>query len=260
MVKRDSSFLMLFWLGRSIGIFLLLCEPVLISLLLWFWPTSTPLEKFTLLFFIVWGFPLAFARLRPPRQHLRLEALRMRSDEAPLLEKQPAYDVADLPVPVTLEVKLAPGACIVFGTFWLAMLGLVLVFQVTYFLAWQILWWVVGVWIALGTLILALSALVFYQRIEVTDEALMVQHGLRRQSIAWPDARLFALISLDEKNTTRANQYELSSERSILRWTHGAVGAGFVLQPRDRNEYRRILEELRAYIRIKTGLMVRDLR
>src|SRR5579875_389783 len=260
MVKRDTSFVLLYWLERSAGIVLLLCEPVLIAGLLWSWSSSTLLERFSLLFFIVWGLPLAFSMLRTPRQRLRVEALRMKMNEAPLFEKQPAYEAADLPVPVTLTIKLSRGAYLVFATFWFITLGLVLAFQTPYFLAWHVFWQVIGGWIALGALILGLSAMAFYQRIEVTENALTVQHGWRRRSIPWKEARLFAVLSLDEKDRSRANQYELSSERIILRWVHVPSGLGFALQPGNRDEYKRLLEELRVYIRVKTGLMVRDLR
>lgn len=260
MVKRNTSLVLLFWLERAIGICLLCGEPLLIVLLFWSWTSSTPLEKFTLLFFILWGFPLAFSALRVPRHQLRVEALRMRMNEVPLFEKQPAYDEAHLPVPVTLTIKLSRGACLFFAVFWLLLLGIILIFQTPYFLAAGILWWVIVAWIALGALVLGLFALTFYQRIEVTDETLMVQHGPLRRRLSWREARLFAVLSLDEKNSASANQYELSSARTILRWAHGPVGSAFVSYPHDRDEYKRLLEELRAYIRVKTGLMVRDLR
>lgn len=260
MVKRNTSFVLLFWLGRSAGIVLLCGEPLLIALLLWSWTFSTPLEKFTLLFFILWGFPLAFSMLRMPRHHLRVESLRMRMNEIPLFERQPAYEEAHLPVPVTLTLKLSRGTYLVFAIFWLLMLGIVLIFQTPYLLAARVLWWVIAAWIVLGALVLGSFALAFYQRIEVTDTSLMVQHGWRRRCIPWQEARLFAVLSLDEKNRSSANQYELSSEHTILRWAHGPAGPAFVSHPRDRDEYKRLLEELRAYIRVKTGLMVRDLR
>lgn len=272
MVKRNLSFLLVFWLRRAVGIFLFCCEPLLIALLLWSWATSTPLEKVTLLFFIVWGFFLAFSVLRVPHQRLRVESLRMRINEAPLFEKQPAYDQADLPVPVVLTVKLSSGTCLVFSIFWLLMLGVVLVFQTPFFLAAQILWWVIAVWIVLGALVLGAFAVGFYQRIEVTEGALIVQRGWLRRRLFWNEACLFAVLDLDEparsssravvheREHLRARLYELSSPRTILRWVHGAAGPAFVSSPRDREEYRRLLEELRAYIRIKTGLMVRDLR
>lgn len=260
MVKRNTSFVLLFWLGRCAGIGLLCGEPLLIALLLWSWTSSTPLEKFALLFFILWGFPLAFSALRVPRYRLRVESLRMHLDEAPLFEKQPAYDEAHLPVPVTLSVRLSRGTCLFFAVFWLLMLGVVLVFQTPSFLAAGVLWWAIAVWLVLGALVLGLFALTFYQRIEITDDSLMVQHGWLRRRIPWQEARLFAVLSLDEKNRSSANQYELSSRRAILRWTHSPVGPAFVSQPRERDEYKRLLEELRAYIRVKTGLMVRDLR
>ena len=260
MVKRDTSFLLLFWLRRSAGIFLLLWEPVLIALLFWSWTSSAASQKFTLLFLIIWCFPIAFSILRAPRQHQRVEALRMSMGEVPLFSKQPAYDVAALPVPVTLTMKLSRGTYLFFAVFWLLMLGTVLVFQTPSFLARQILWQFIAGWLMLGALVLGLCVLAFYQRIEVTSESLMVQHGWRRGRIPWTEARLFAVINLNEQELSRANAYELSSARTILRWTHAAVGAGFVLSPGDREEYKRLLEELRAFIRIKTGLMVRDLQ
>jgi hypothetical protein len=270
MVKRNLSFLLLFWLGRGAGIFLLCCEPLLIAFLLWSWTTSTLLEKATVLFFLVWGFFLALSMLRVPRQRLRVESLRMRMNEAPLYEKQPAYDQAALCVPVTLTVRLSAGTCQVFTMFWLLMLAVVLIFQTSFFLALQILWWVVGGWLLLGALVLAAFAVGFYQRIEVSEDALLVQHGWLRRRVPWGEARLFAILNLEEpaRSSThrvvpereRARLYELSSAHTILRWVHEGGGPAFVSSPRDREEYRRLLEELRAYIRIKTGLMVLDLR
>lgn len=272
MVKRNISFLVLYWLGRSAGIFLFCCEPLLIALLLWSWTTSTPLEKVTLLFFIVWAFPLAFSMLRVPYQRLRVESLRMRMNEAPLFERQPAYDRADLSVPATLTLRLSRGTYLVFSIFWLLMLGVVLIFQTPYLLAAGILWSVIAGWIVLGALVLCAFSLGFYQRIEVTADALMVQRGWLRRRIPWNEARLFAILTLDKPTNTPshtivkepespgARVYELSSPRAILRWVHGAAGPAFVSAPRDRDEYKRLLEELRAYIRMRTGLMVLDLR
>lgn len=272
MVKRNLSFLLRYWLGRGAGIGLFCCAPLLIALLLWSWASSTFLEKVTLLFFLVWGLLLAFSLLRVPHQRLRVESLRMRMNEAPLFEKQPAYEQADLPVPVTLTLRLAPGACLAFAIFWLLMLGVVLLFQTPYFLAAQILWWAIGGWFVLGALVLGAFAVGFYQRIEVTEHALLVQRGWLRQRIPWHEARLFAILNLDEpaSSSTRsivrereqftARIYELSSPRTILRWVHTIAGPAFVSSPHDREEYRRLLEELRAYIRMRTGLMVLDLR
>ncbi len=260
MIKRDISFILLYWLKRCAGIFLLFWVPLLIAALLWSWTSSTSLEKFTLLFFIIWSFPVAFELLRSPRHRLRVEFMRRQMNKLPLFEKQPAQDIAHLPVPITLAIKLAPGMYIIFAAFWLIMLGIILIFQAPYFAAWHILWWVIAAWLAFGALVLGLCALAFYQRIEVTERALLVQHGLWRGRISWPEARLFAVMSMDEQDPARANQYELSSSRVILRWRHGPVGTAFITQPRDRNEYKWLLEELRAYIRIRTGLMVRDLR
>jgi hypothetical protein len=239
---------------------LLLWALVLIALLFWSWTSSAAPQKFALLFLSVWCFPLAFFMLRVPRQHQRVESLRMSVDEVPLFQKQPAYDVTDLPVPVTLTMKLSRGTYLFFAVFWLLMLGIVIVFQTPTFLAWQILWQFIAGWLMLGALVLGLCVLAFYQRIEVTSESLMVQHGWKRGRIPWTEARLFAVINLDEQELSRANAYELSSARTILRWTHAAVGAGFSLSPGDREEYKRLLEELRAFIRIQTGLMVRDLQ
>jgi len=271
MVKRNISFLFWYWLGRSAGIVLFCGEPLLIALLLWSWTFSTPLEKITLLFFIVWGFPLAFSMLRVPRQRLRVESLRMRMNEAPLFEKQP-YERTDLPVPVRLTIKLSRGTYLVFSLFWLLMLGVVLIFQTPYFLAAQILWWVIGAWVVLGALVLGAFSLGFYQRIEVGEDSLMVQRGWLRGRIPWNEARLFAVLTFDlpgdassrtivsERASSGPRIYELSSARTILRWVHGAVGPAFTLHPRDRQEYQRLMEEVRAYIRMKTGLMVLDLR
>ena len=93
MVKRDTSFLLLFWLRRCAGIFLLLWALVLIALLFWSWTSSAAPQKFALLFLIVWCFPIASSILRAPRQHQRVESLRMSMEEVPLFQKQPAYDV-----------------------------------------------------------------------------------------------------------------------------------------------------------------------
>lgn len=260
MVKRDTSSVLLFWLRRSAGIFLLFCEPALIAGLLGTWSSSTPLEKYGLLFFIGWGIPLAFSMLRVPRQSRRVESLRMRLNETPLFAKQPAFETPDLPLPTTLTLKLSRGTYIVFALFWLAMLGVILLFQTPFFLAWHVLWQAIVAWFVLGTLVIGLAALAFYQRIDVSSEALSVQHGWWRKRIPWQEARLFAVLGLDEKDNSRPYLYELSSARTILRWTHVASGPGFALQPCDRQEYWRRLDDLSAYIRSTTGLMLRDLR
>ncbi|HEU5379249.1 MAG TPA: hypothetical protein VFV38_27825 [Ktedonobacteraceae bacterium] len=260
MIKRDTASLLLFWLRRAAGIFLLLCEPLLVAGLLGTWISSTALEKYGFLFFIVWGIPLAFSLLRMPRQQRRVEALRMRMNETPLFAKQPALDVSHIVLPATLTLKLSRGAFIGFALFWLAMLGIFLLFQTPYWLALHILWLIIVAWLMLGTLVISLAALAFYQRIEASSEALVVQHGWRCKRIPWQEARLFAILGLDEKDNSRPYLYELSSARTILRWTHIASGPGFALQPRDRQEYWQRLDDLSAYIRSMTGLMLRDLR
>ena len=259
MVKRDTSSALRFWLGRATGIFLLFCVLALAADLLGFWSTSTPAEKLGALFFIGWCLLLSLSLLRRPRQQQRVELLRMSMDETPLFTKQPALDAPNLALPATLTLQLSRRSCTVFAAYWLIMLGILLIFQASFFQALNLLWIAIAAWLALGALVLGLIALAFYQRIEIAQNALTVQHGWRRRQIPWQEARLFAVLGLD-KNNARPYLYELSSARTILRWTHVAPGMGFALQPRDRQAYWKRLDDLGAYIRFRTNLMLRDLR
>lgn len=258
MVKRDTSFVY-FW--RAAGILFCLCELLLLLNVVWSWSSSILLEKVGVLFFLLWGIYLVRFTRRAPRHRQRLEMLRLHAQDTPLFSDQPMLDgERHFPVPVTLSARLSRGVYVALAIFWLLMLGLILVFQLPFFLALHILWWFLAGGLLLGVLVIGLGALACYQRIEATEDALSVQQGLLRKSIPWSEARLFAVINLDEKEPARANRYELSSTRAILRWTYTASGTGFALQPRDRQEYRKLSEALRAYIRARTGLMVRDLR
>lgn len=260
MVKRDTSSVLRFWLGRSAGIFLLLWALGLVADLLLFWSSSAPTEKFGVFFFIGWCLFFSLPLLRRPRQRQRVEALRMRMNETPLFTKQPTLDAPDLALPATLTLQVSRSSCIVFAAYWLIMLGILLIFQASFLQALQLLWIAIAAWLALGALVLGLIVLAFYQRIEITQDVLAVQHGWRRKQIPWQEARLFAVLGLDEKKTAQPHLYELSSERTILRWTHVAPGMGFAIQPRDRQLYWQCLDDLSAYIRFRTHLMLRDLR
>lgn len=258
MVKRDTSFTLFLW--RIAGILLGLYMLVLLLSLLWSWSSSTWLEKAGLLFFIIWGVPLALSTRRVLHQRRRIERLRLQAQDAPLFPDQPTLDGDQCIVPILLTMKLSRGVYGAFAIFWLAMLGIILLFQVPFFQALHILWWFIPGWLLLGALVIGLASLVCYQRVEATAEALSVQQGLLRKWIPWQEARLFAVINLDGSTSMPVNRYELSSARTILRWTHAAVGSGLVLLPGDRQEYRKLLEELRTCIRARTGLMLRDLR
>ncbi len=260
MVKRDTSSALRFWLGRSAGILLLLWVLALVTDLALFWSSSAPGEKLGALFFIGWCLFIARFLLRRPRRQQRVESLRMRLNETPLFTKQPALDAPDLALPATLTLRISRRSCLVFAAYWLIMLAIVLIFQVPFLQALHILWIAIAAWLVLGALMLGLIVLAFYQRIEITQDALAVQHGWRRKQIPWQEARLFAVLGLEEKNNTHPHLYELSSARTILRWTHVAPGVGFALQPRDRQAYWQRLDDLSAYIRCRTNLMLRDLR
>lgn len=259
MIKRDTSFSLFFW--RVAGIGLCLCECVIVLELLWLWSSLTLLEKFGLLFFGIWGIPLILAAWRGVRQRQHIEALRLHAQDAPLFPDQPVLEVAgNLSVPITLVLRLSRWSYLVFTCFWLGMLGVILAFQIPLLQASHLLWWFLLAWFLLGVLVMGLISLANYQRIEATSEALSVRQGLFRAHIRWQEARLFAVINFHPGASVPVTLYELSSARTILRWTQIVSGTGFALQPADRQEYRKLLEGLRVYIRARTGLMLRDLR
>ncbi|MGB8348420.1 MAG: hypothetical protein WCD86_26300 [Ktedonobacteraceae bacterium] len=126
---------------------------------------------------------------------------------------------------------------------------------------------------AFVTLLVCVFALIEYERIEAGERGLMMQKGFWRRFVPWEQARLFAVCG---KRDYEPEWIELSSAKVILRWPYSTKNdslpgqqrkdyymrkmAETSFQPVSRGEYEHQLSRLPGYVKMKTGLPLRDLR
>lgn len=111
----------------------------------------------------------------------------------------------------------------------------------------------------LGGIIIGLTEVLTYKRVEATVQGLSVQQGFQRHTIPWEQALLFAAVRLMDPESTPI-KYELSSKRALLRWETKYPGCGFITSPRQRQEYEQLLNDLLSCTHTQTGLLLLDLR
>jgi hypothetical protein len=105
-----------------------------------------------------------------------------------------------------------------------------------------------------------LIALAPHQTIRVTEAGLTLRSN-DSHTIAWDDARIFALVS-GRQQTHSTRIYAISSGRSTVRWTHRSRAHWYsVTVPiTSDEEYQRQMEALLSYAAARTGLPLLDLR
>ena len=105
-----------------------------------------------------------------------------------------------------------------------------------------------------------LIALAPHQTIRVTEAGLTVRSN-DSHTIAWADARIFALVS-GRQQTRGTRIYGISSGRSTVRWTHRPRAHWYstMVPTTSDEEYQRQMEALLSYAAARTGLPLLDMR
>lgn len=192
------------------------------------------------------------------KQLKRVEALRRNQEEAVLYHTQPETEEAKGLLPITLSMHLSPVVYLGFTIFWFVVLGEALYLMSSSADATGSRGIYIMVWIMLGGIIIGLAGIGTYQRIEATPQGLVVQRGLKRRTILWEQARLFAAVRLTSPDCMPV-QYELSSPRTLLRWSARYPASGIITSPRQPQAYEQRLCDLLSAIRLHTGLPLLDL-
>ena len=110
------------------------------------------------------------------------------------------------------------------------------------------------------------------QRIELTEHGMTIRKGGKAHSVAWDEARLFAIEGIGGLNRPWLPRvYQLASANDILKWTYQGRRTpernGWLYRPilaikptTSYEEYERQMEALPALVVAKTGLALYDLR
>ncbi len=231
------------------------------------WSLTVPL--LVLLFF--------FSYIQQRRYWNRFEQRRNRAaqvDQSLLAEEQPALDEAALSLPLTIQSRISSPE-----NFFLAMIGVVVITIIivgfigflagstSIFSPSNVLAFVLGGLAILVLVLVMLVSMVFLalilsrtdQRIELTEQGMTIRQGGRAHSVAWEEARLFAI------------EGRLASAKDMLKWTYqrrrSSQRSGLLYRPilaikptTSYEEYERQMEALPALVVAKTGLALYDLR
>lgn len=191
----------------------------------------------------------------PLKEMARLERLRMTWQDTPVLKPHTEPDAKNFTLPIVLTRRMSAKAYLLATLLPFFVLGVIFVIvnvivQVTSSSG-AAVWLDLPVFLAFVAVVVGIIGLALYQRIEVTERALLVQRGIVRHKIAWERAILFALISEN-------GGYELSSKRKIARWSQKA--GVFVTYPIEKYIYQHLMGAMLVYIQHRTDLPLRDLR
>ncbi|HVB72501.1 MAG TPA: hypothetical protein VNE38_03000 [Ktedonobacteraceae bacterium] len=289
MVKRNIIGLLRLYILH--GFYILLGAMVFYTFL-FTWQVGGTLQDFTLtalaiLMMIIWLVLVVFSIFSLIKQHKQwqgVERARMSPESLSLYASQSSYapvlQDGDMPLIIKNWMSwrvLAIGIITVYGLIFL-LVGIMIVvalishdlltLQDMLFLALFAVCMAVFV-----TLLVCAFALIEYELIEASEHELMMQKGLWRRFVSWEQARLFAVGG---KFDYEPEWIELSSAKVILRWPYSTKGSNSPGKPRknyymrklaeisflpvSRGEYEHQLSRLQGYVRLKTGLPLRDLR
>ena len=254
--------------------------------------TSTPPTPFRVWSLIAPFFLLlsSFSFIQQGRYWKRFEQRRIRAaqgDQSLLAEEQPALEEAALPLPLIIQSRTSSPE-----NFFLAMIGVVVITMIVVgvigFLAGStsifspanVLALVLGGLAILVLVLVMLVSIVFLalvlsrtdQRIELTEQGMTIRKGGRAHSVAWDEARLFAIEGVYGVNHTLSPSiYQLASARDMLKWIYQKrrtpERSGLLYRPTlaikpttSYEEYERQMQALPALVAAKTGLALYDLR
>lgn len=245
-----------FWIGTATGVLLIIPVYAYFTSTLAFWGGVT-LYSGSLLFCLGLAGTI-FIPNRRRRYAVFDMALARPLDAELLVEDQPAPDIAALALPTSIDlIPHKPVTRVTIIATWLVFLALFLVWRAFFPL----------VILALLTLIILVSLVKGHdlpigqagQRVRVTEDEIVVNpKGGIRESIAWDDVRVFALIH----QRPNENVYMVSSGKKDVYWSHQRHTRWYSSSaPTTSNEeYRRQMGALLSYIAARTGLPLLDLR
>ncbi len=197
----------------------------------------------------------------------RMEALR---DPQPFIAgSQPMASANALSLPITVRLQwsrfmLVVAATLVIITFgvMLAAILLVLIQRGRILDALSI----VGV---LALMIAVIGLLVYFlflryqpQEIELTEEGLRTRYMGQERMLRWEEARVFAMYDAQGiKKSAFAGTYELSNERTVVRWGHQMFMNPFLVvqsSVRKREDFHWLVEQINALVTAHSGLPLLD--
>jgi len=250
---------------------------------------STSFKVWSLIvpFFVLLSF---FSFIQQGRYWKRFEQRRNRAargDLSLLAEEQPELDEAALPLPLTIQSRtsslenfLQPiiGAVVIT----MIIVGVIGFFagSTSIFSPSNVLTFVLGGLAILVLILVMLFAMVFLvlvlsrtdQRIELTEQGMTLRQGGKAHSVAWDEARLFAIEGVYGVNHALSpSVYQLASAKDMLKWTYQRRRSpernGLLYRPiltikptSSYEEYERQMQALPALVAAKTGLALYDLR
>lgn len=253
MVKRDRSLMVMRGVAKLLAILLFLIPLIFLwGYIFGGWPLGTG-DIIPIAFAILAPFAgVAFWRDRDVKRMEYVESLRMGARDVSVIELDDDAHAEKPLLPIILILRMSTSWYVGFPIVWLLLLGIVLPFINTGFDI-QDMFLLFALWLVLGGIAIGLTGIAVYQRIEVTEQALIIRNGIIRRKIKWEQALLFAFIAKNK-------QYELSSKRTILRWSRNHSGLGFTSRPVEKQAYEHLIDAMLIYIQYRTDLPLRDLR
>jgi hypothetical protein len=249
--------------------------------------TSFRVWSLILPFFVLFSF---YSFIQQGQYWKRFEQRRIRAvqgDRRLLAEEQPELDKAALSLPLTIQSRTSSPE-----NFFQPIIGAVVITMIivgvigflagstSIFSPSNILSFVLGGLAILVLILVMLFAMVFLalilsrtdQRIELTELGMTIRQGGRAHSVAWDEARLFAIVGVyGLKKSLSPSVYQLASAKDILKWTYQRRRSpernGLLYRPilaikpiTSYEEYERQMQALPALVVAKMGLQLYDLR
>jgi len=231
-----------------------------------------------------------FSYIQQRRYWKRFEQRRNRAaqgDQSLLAEEQPGLDEAALPLPLTIQSRISSPEnfllptiaaiviTIIVGGVIEYLAGLTSIFSSSNVLSFVLRGLAILVLVLVMLVLMIFLVLVFSrtdQRIELTEHGMTIRKGGKAHSVAWDEARLFAIEGIGGLNRPWLPRvYQLASANDILKWTYQGRRTpernGWLYRPilaikptTSYEEYERQMEALPALVVAKTGLALYDLR
>jgi hypothetical protein len=184
MVKRDQSLVFMRWATRFLAILLFLVPLIMFwGYVFDGWHLGAG-DIITIAFAIFAPFAgVAFWRDSDVKRMERIEALRMGVHDALVVELDAEAYVEKPLLPIILTLQMSTSWYVVFPIVWLLLLGIVLPFVHTG-LDIQNMFPLFAIWLVLGGTTIGFTGIAVYQRIEVTEQALIIQIRTRDRCYA----------------------------------------------------------------------------
>jgi hypothetical protein len=258
--------------------------------LLYLTSTLSTLFKIWSIFIFFFVLLSLFSNIQQGRYWKRFEQQRIRAaqgDQNLLAEEQPALDEAALSLPLTIQSRTSSPENFFQPIIGAAVITMIIVGVIGFlagstsiFSPSNVLAFVLGGLAILVLVLVMLVSMVFLalilsrtdQRIELTEHRMTIRQGGKVHSVAWDEARLFAIEGVyGLKKSLSPSVYQLASANDILKWTYQRRRSpernGLLYRPilaikptTSYEEYERQMEALPALVVAKAWLALYDLR